>query len=45
MKPATKALAGPSYSAVGVSTCWIVPSFSTQMRSPIVMASTWSCVT
>jgi hypothetical protein len=45
MKPATKALAGRAYSAVGVSTCWMRPSFSTQMRSPMVMASTWSWVT
>ena len=36
---------GARTSAVGVSTCWMVPSLSTQMRSPMVMASTWSWVT
>ena len=45
MKPATKALRGRSYSSSGAPTCSITPSFSTTMRSAIVIASTWSCVT
>ena len=45
MKPATKTLAGWSYMRRGVSHCWSRPSLSTATRSPIVMASTWSCVT
>ena len=45
MKPATKTLTGPSYSSCGVPTCCSRPSFMTAIRSPMVMASTWSCVT
>ena len=45
MNPATKMLAGYSYSCSGVPTCWRTPSRMTAIRSPMVMASTWSCVT
>jgi hypothetical protein len=45
MKPATNALAGRSYSVRGVSHCMRMPSCSTATRWPMVMASTWSCVT
>ncbi len=45
MKPATNRLTGLSKRFCGVSTCWRMPSRSTQTRSPRVMASTWSCVT
>jgi hypothetical protein len=45
MNPATNLLAGRSYSSRGGATCWTSPSFMTQMRSPMVMASTWSWVT
>src|SRR5690625_4329016 len=45
MKPATKRLSGWSYMRRGVSTCCRMPSLSTATRSPIVMASVWSCVT
>ena len=45
MKPATKALPGLSYRLRGVSTCCRMPSLSSATRSPIVIASTWSCVT
>ncbi len=45
MKPATKTLFGWSYMFRGVSHCWRMPSLRTATRSPMVMASTWSCVT
>ncbi len=45
MKPATKRFAGRSYMLRGVSTCCSRPSLRTATRSPMVMASTWSCVT
>ncbi len=45
MKPATKRLAGESYSVCGVPTCISSPSLMTAIRVPIVMASIWSCVT
>ena len=45
MKPATNRLFGWSYRNCGVSTCWRTPLRMTATRSPIVMASTWSCVT
>ena len=45
MKPATNWFAGLAYTRSGVSTCWRAPSRMTAMRSPIVIASTWSCVT
>jgi hypothetical protein len=45
MKPATKRLAGESYSVCGVPTCMSSPSLMTAIRVPIVMASIWSWVT
>jgi hypothetical protein len=45
IKVATNRFAGRSYRARGVSTCLTRPASSTQIRSPMVMASTWSCVT
>ena len=45
MNPATKTFTGWSYSSCGVPTCWRRPSRMTAMRSPMVMASTWSWVT
>ena len=45
MNPATKTFFGVSYSVRGVSTCWSTPSRSTATRCPMVIASTWSCVT
>ena len=45
MKPATKMLFGTLYRLRGESTCCKMPSLSTAMRSPIVIASTWSWVT
>jgi 5'-nucleotidase (lipoprotein e(P4) family) len=46
MKPATNLLAGGCRVRAASPTCWIQPSFmTTTMRSPMVMASTWSCVT
>src|SRR5665647_1771415 len=45
MKPATKTLTGWSYRSRGSPTCCSTPSLSTAIRSPIVMASVWSCVT
>lgn len=45
MKPATKTFTGRSYSSRGLSTCCNTPKFSTAMRSPMVSASVWSCVT
>ena len=38
--PATNRLAGFSYNAIGVSICWISPSFNTTIRWPSVIAST-----
>ena len=45
MNPATNRLTGLSKRFCGVSTCWRMPSRSTQTRSPRVMASPWSWVT
>ena len=45
IKPATNMFAGLSYSVSGASTCCRRPAFRTAIRSPIVIASTWSCVT
>ena len=45
MKRATNVFAGRSYSSSGVPSCCSSPLFMTAMRSPIVIASTWSCVT
>src|SRR6266550_2787566 len=45
MNCATKRLAGRWYTVSGVPSCWSLPASSTAIRSPIVMASAWSCVT
>ena len=45
MKSATNAEAGRRYTSTGVPTCSITPWFITTMRSAIVSASSWSCVT
>src|SRR6185436_822829 len=45
MNPATKTFAGWSYTSCGGPTCWRTPWQSTAIRSPSVIASTWSCVT
>ena len=45
MNSATKRLRGLSYSTCGVSTCCSKPFRITAQRSPIVIASIWSCVT
>ncbi len=45
MKPATNTFLGESYISRGVPTCWRRPSLRTAMRSPMVSASVWSCVT
>ncbi len=45
MKPATKRLTGARYNSIGRPTCCMRPSARTTMRSPSVIASTWSCVT
>ncbi|MNP36203.1 hypothetical protein D3C76_1295730 [compost metagenome] len=45
IKPATNMFFGLWYRLSGVSTCMMWPSFITQMRSPMVIASVWSCVT
>ena len=45
MKPPTKRLTGRSYSSCGSATCCSSPFRITATRSPIVIASTWSCVT
>ncbi len=45
MKPATNRFAGWSYTSCGAPICWSTPSDMTAMRSPSVIASTWSCVT
>ena len=44
-KPATKALAGSSYSSTGAASCSMRPSLKTAIRSLIVSASSWSWVT
>ena len=44
-KPATKSVAGRLYISSGVPICSSRPSFMTAMRSPMVIASTWSWVT
>ena len=44
-KRQTNMLQGISYRFCGVSTCWMIPSFMTTMRSPMVIASVWSWVT
>ena len=45
MNVATNVFAGLVYTSTGVPICWRTPSFITAIRSPIVIASTWSCVT
>ena len=45
MNPPTKRLTGRSYRTCGLSTCCTRPSRMTATRSPIVIASVWSCVT
>src|SRR5438094_511315 len=45
MNPATKRLAGRSYSSCGPATCCRTPCFRTATRCPRVIASVWSCVT
>ena len=45
MKVATKTFAGRVYSSSGVPICWRTPFLMTAIRSPIVIASTWSWVT
>ena len=45
MNCATKTLAGRWYSSRGVPTCSMMPPLNTAMRSPMVIASTWSWVT
>mgnify|MGYP007057169716 CR=1 FL=1 len=45
MKVATNASSGYWYASRGVLTCWIIPSFTTIMRSDMVRTSFWSCVT
>ena len=45
MKSATNAEAGRRYTSTGVPICSITPRFITTIRSAIVRASSWSCVT
>ena len=45
MNPATKTFRGFVYTSSGVPTCCRTPAFMTAIRSPIVIASIWSCVT
>ena len=45
MKPATKSLAGRSYTSTGVPSCSIRPWLNTASRSLMVSASSWSWVT
>ena len=45
MNPATNSVAGCSYISAGVPICSIRPWLKTAMRSLIVSASSWSCVT
>ena len=44
-KSATKTVCGSSYISAGVATCSTRPLDITAMRSDIVSASSWSCVT
>ncbi len=44
-KPATNSVRGRSYTSAGDPICSIRPSLKTAMRSLIVSASSWSCVT
>ena len=44
-KLATNRFAGRSYSSSGEPACSMRPAFITTIRSAIVMASIWSCVT
>ena len=45
MKFATKRLAGLWYTCAGVPICCTAAADMTTIRSPIAIASTWSCVT
>ena len=45
MNSATNRLRGRSYSSFGSAICWSRPFRITTTRSPIVIASVWSCVT
>ena len=45
MNPATNGVRGRSYTSAGPPICSIRPPLSTAMRSLIVSASSWSCVT
>ena len=44
-KPATNGVAGRSYTSAGEPTCSIRPLLKTAIRSDMVSASSWSCVT
>ena len=45
MKLATNRFTGRSNTDCGSPVCWSTPPRITATRSPIVIASTWSCVT
>ena len=45
INPATNLLTGFSYSSIGFPTCCTTPAFMITIRSAMVIASTWSCVT
>jgi hypothetical protein len=45
MKPATNRFFGRSYTSVGVPTCWSRPPYMIAIRSPMLIASSWSWVT
>jgi hypothetical protein len=45
MNPVTNSLTGRWQHSRGVPTCWSVLSLRTAMRSSIVIASVWTCVT
>jgi hypothetical protein len=45
MNAATNVLTGASYSCSGSPICSTMPSRMTTIRSAIVIASIWSCVT
>jgi hypothetical protein len=45
MNPATKRFAGWLYNRSGEPACSTLPARNTTMRSAIVIASVWSCVT
>ena len=45
MKPATNILTGCWKISIGGAHCCNLPLDMTAIRSPIVIASTWSCVT